>query len=379
MRECETDEQQLEAARAEIAQVDVALAELFKRRMMAAEHVASYKAKRGLPVVDEAQRERVLARARNDFAAAGGSAELSAYYVRAIENIVALSEQYQFRLMEGVRTAYNGVPGAFAHIAATRIFPSGQAVAYSSFDEAYKAVQSGECDNAVLPIENSYAGEVGQVVDLVFFGDLHINGVYDLRIVQNLLGVPGASLSEVTTAISHPQALAQCEPYLRKLGIRAEEASSTAAAATLVAQRGDVHCAAIASEETADLYGLRLLDHDINKSDENTTRFVVLSRVPNESVPSTMARQGTFILLFSVNNETGALVRALNVIGNHGFNMKKLRSRPIKDRPWQYYFYVEAEGDERSESAKQMIEELANVCDVIKIAGNYGKEAKNLS
>ena len=84
-------------------------------------------------------------------------------------------------------------------------------------------------------------------------------------------------------------------------------------------------------------------------------------------------------MLFSVNNETGALVRALNVIGNHGFNMKKLRSRPIKDRPWQYYFYVEAEGDERSESAKQMIEELANVCDVIKIAGNYGKEAKSLS
>lgn len=369
----------LDAARKEISQIDKQFAKLFKQRMDAAASIAAYKSKRGIPVVDDAQRERVFERARQNFAEAGGSEELSAYYVRAIENIVELSEQYQYKLVEGVKCAYNGVPGAFAHIAAKRVFPSGQAISYAGFEEAYRAVENGECDNAILPIENSYAGEVGQVVDLIFSGPLYINGVYDLHITQNLLGVPGAKISDIKHAVSHAQALSQCEPYLRKLGIEPVEATSTAAAAKMVSESGDTSFAAIASEETAQLYNLCLLDHDINKSNVNTTRFVVLSRIPNEKLSVARPEQRTFILLFSVNDEAGALVKVLNVIGAFGFNMKTLRSRPLKDKPWQYYFYVEAEGDETSEVAQSMLSRLASVCDVIKIAGSYSDTPQELT
>ena len=165
---------ELEQARSVIDQVDREMAELFCRRMEAVRQVARYKQERGLPVLDEGRERLVIeknaARVEDD--------ALRSYYTLFLQDMMRTSRRYQQRLMEGMLVAYSGVEGAFAHIAAGRIFPSGVRMGFGSFAQAYEAVVRGECDCAVLPIENSYAGEVGQVIDLIFSGPLHGNGVY---------------------------------------------------------------------------------------------------------------------------------------------------------------------------------------------------------
>ena len=265
------------------------------------------------------------------------------------------------------RIAYSGVEGAFAQIAAGKIFPEGELVPCASFQEAYLAVDAGDCDHAVLPIENSYAGEVGQVMDLLFRGDLFLCAVYELEIVQNLIGTKDADLEDVKTVMSHPQALGQCGNYLRRRGFERMPASNTARAAQEVALRQDKTLAAIASAETAKLYDLKILERNINEEERNTTRFGVFSRTAPQQIPE----NGSILLLFTVRHEAGSLARALTVIGNHGFNMKTLHSRPMKTLAWRYYFIVEAEGDLRSENGRSLLGELSENCSMLKVAGRY--------
>ena len=356
---------QLEQARAEIDRVDREMADLFCRRMAAVRQVAQYKQERGIPVLDEGRERLVIeknaARVEDD--------TLRSYYTLFLQDMMKTSRRYQHRLMEGMLVAYSGVEGAFAHIAAGRIFPSGVRVGFSSFAQAYEAVESGECDCAVLPIENSYAGEVGQVVDLIFSGSLYINGVYDLTIHQNLIGLPGSRVGDIREVVSHPQALGQCDEYIRRRGFRAVSCGNTAMAAQEIARQKDPARAAIASVETAELYGLEVLEANINQSSVNTTRFAVLSRVEN-----TQERTGAddrFILVFTVKNEAGALGLAVNIIGAHGFNMRVLRSRGMKDLLWQYYFFVEGEGAIHSAAGRHMLEQLGTCCDRLRVLGTY--------
>lgn len=357
----------LDTARAEIRAADEKIAELFVKRMRAVESVAEYKKEHGLPVFDGAQEERVIKRNSSLVE----DPVLRAYYIKFIESTMALSRAYQHRLLDGMKIAYTGVEGAFAHIAAKRIFPDATPVSYASFEEAYDAVDSGECDAAVLPTENSYAGEVGPVLDLMYGGNLHITGIYALPVTQNLLAVKGAALSDIKTVMSHPQALTQCEQYIKKMGWRAVSATNTAVAAREVAESGDVSVAAIASVETAELYGLSVLEKDINESALNTTKFAVFSKSENVGRNK---KDNKFILVFTTKHTAGALSRAINVISEAGFNMQVLRSRPVKETPWQYYFYVEAEGDETSEAGKKMLRELGSVCESLKVVGHYSAE-----
>lgn len=276
-----------------------------------------------------------------------------------------------------MEVAYSGVKGAFAYVAATKIFPNVEPKAFYGFREAYESVEKGESDFAVLPIENSFAGEVGQVMDLLFNGSLFVNGVFTLHISQNLLGVKGATIADVKKVISHPQGLEQCMEYIEAHGFETEHDINTAIAAKRVAKAGDKSIAAIASKETAALYGLDILQADINESDDNTTRFVVVSK--NENSDVNLAGNNIVMLMFSVKNETGSLAKVINVIGASGYNMRTLRSRPMKKLPWQYYFYAELEGDVSSEIGKHMIGLLENNCEVVKLIGYYrGDEELNI-
>ncbi len=357
----------LEKARKTINETDREIASLFEKRMSAVHDVAMYKIEHSLPVTDSDREAEIISRNASYIQ----SEDIRSYYINFLKNTIELSKQYQHKLMEGVKVAYSGVEGAFAHIAATRIFPDGSHVSYASFIDAYDAVVSGECDCAVLPIENSYAGEVGQVMDLMFGGNLYVSGVYSLQISHSLLGVKGAKASDIKTVISHPQALDQCAGYIRKHGYEAKQAANTARAAQFVAESGDKSTAAIASEETAALYGLEILDHDINESATNTTRFAVFSRVENKVRKH---EKNNFMLMFTVKNVANALATALGVIGKYDFNLKVLRSRPMKELAWKYYFYAEAEGDESSEKGRAMLEELSENCDMLKVVGHYSVE-----
>lgn len=357
----------LQKARETINSIDKKMAELFCRRMEAVKEVAEYKIEHGIPVLD-AKREAEVISNNSLFVS---DTELRSYYVSYIKAVMDISKNYQHRILEGASIAYSGVEGAFANIAAKRIFPDGVITSFTSFEQAYKAVEEGKCDSVVLPIENSYAGEVAQVADLMFEGSLFVNGIYDLEIAHHLLGTPDSDINEITTVVSHPQAISQCNDYIKDKGFESVQASNTAIAAQKIAESGDRTMAAIASKETAALYNLKVLDHHINTSSSNTTRFAVFSRSENKIASS---KDSNFILLFTVNNEAGALAKAIHIIGRHGFNMKALRSRPIKDKNWQYYFYVEAEGDVKDENGEKMLAELKEYCDKVKVAGTFSNE-----
>lgn len=352
----------LEQARKIINEVDAQMAELFVKRMHAAELVYEHKKEYGLPILDQKREDQVIA----SNAARIEEETIKGYYIDYLKNLMSLSRAYQYRMQSGLKVAYSGVEGAFAHIAAGRIFPEGRRISCRDFKSAYDAVVRGECDAAVLPIENSYAGEVGQTIDLIFSGNLFINGIYELEIHQNLLGVPGAAVEDIRKVTSHPQALGQCHDFIKHRGFETEEAGNTAVAAKRVAEKQDKTLGAIASVETAELYGLKVLETNINKSGENTTRFAVLSKV-RASSPSLC----NSVLMFTVKNEAGSLANAISIIGKYGYNMTALRSRPLKKHSWQYYFYIEIDGTADTENGAKMMTELSLVCDRLKVAGTF--------
>ena len=357
----------LDKARREINEIDAEMAKLFVRRMHAAEAIADYKKERGLAIYDAAREEEIIKRNSQMVE----DEVLREYYINFLQSNMAVSRAYQSRLIEGMKVAYAGTEGAFAHIAAEKLFPSAKKLPFADFTSAYRAVEKGYSDVCVLPVENSQNGEVGQVTDLMFSGTLYVNGTYELAVTQDLLVVKGSKLSDIKLVVSHPQALGQCRKFIKDHGFAEMEYANTALAAKYVAQLGDKSIAAIASSEAAELFGLDVLDHDINESRTNTTRFAVFSRVANKRIPKEDGVHS--ILLFTVRNEAGALARAVEVIGNHGFNMRTLRSRPMKELLWEYYFYVEVEGDVQTERGSSMMEELGEFCSRLKFAGTYIK------
>ena len=356
---------ELQQARVEIDAVDQEMARLFERRMAACRQVAQYKKERGLPILDANREAAVIERGAQRVE----EPDLREYYIGA--QILRDLGAKTLRLNEGMKVIYAGVEGAFGYIASKRAFPEAKLTAASDFTEAYRAVEAGEYDCAVLPIENSYAGDVGAVMDLMFSGSLYVNRMIELEVEHNLLGCHGAKLNEIRTVVSHPQALEQCAEFIRSHGWQTLSYSNTALAAQYVAGQNDPTVAAIASEETAELYDLELLSKGINASRINTTRFAVFSRALH--LPAADSRTGNehFILVFTTKNEAGALAQPLNIIGAHDFNMRNLRSRPMKNLIWNYYFFVEAEGNISSVSGQNMLRELSAVCARLKLVGTY--------
>ena len=363
-----TTDKTLLAAREEINRIDREMADLFCQRLRAVQNVAAYKKSRGLPVLDAAREKEVIAQN----AALIEDEVMREYYVCHLRSTMALSRRYQHRLLTGEKVAYSGVPGAFAAQATGLILPDAEAVPCRDFAAAYAAVESGECECAVLPLENSIGGDVAQVLDLAYAGSLYVTGVYELEIEQNLLGVPGATTADVREVVSHPQALAQCEPYLQKNGWTLTEAVNTAAAARAVAEAGDRSVAAIGTREAAELYGLDVIAANIGADGTNTTRFAVFSRVPRQPQPG----DGRFLLFFTVRHQAGALGRAIDAIGKTGFNLRALKSRPTKRSNWSYYFFAEGEGNLSDEAGQTMLQELSRVCESVRVLGSYETEIK---
>lgn len=358
---------ELEIARKKISEIDAQMAVLFEERMKACTSVAHYKMEHGLAVRDLGRENQMLEKYRGLIA----NKELEEFYIQFVKNTINVSCDYQERLMQGLRVAYCGVAGAFGYMASKRMFPEAKLLSFPGFRDAYEAVENGEADVAVLPMENSYAGEVGAVMDLMFFGSLSVNQVLDLAVEQHLLVKEGTTLRDIKKVISHPQALSQCEHFLTNNGFETEGASNTAFAAKMVSESEDKSIAAIGSEEAAQAFGLSILARDIQDSKNNTTRFGAFSRVAKPSVKADKRFEENFMLVFTVRNQAGSLAQALNIIGAHDFNMKALRSRPVKDLNWNYYFYVEAEGDVNTQDGKDMLRELSVICDKVRLIGSY--------
>lgn len=355
----------LQEVRRTIEKLDAEMAELFEKRMNAAQLVAEYKKENALPILDK-KREDELAAKNSELV----SFELQPYYNCFIHNVMDVSKMYQKRVLEGMRIAYSGVEGAFAHIAARRIFNCGETVSCPDFDSAYKAVEEGICDCAVLPIENSYAGDVDRVLDLAFRGSLSVSGIFDMPLSQSLLAKPGADIDDIKEVRSHPQALSQCRPYLKKHGWELIQAVNTAVAAKSVAEGERNDIAVVASKDTAELYGLKILQEDINENKNNTTRFAVFTRSQCNPSP----KDEHFMIMFTAKNEPGSLGGAIAVIGEYHFNLRCLKSRPTGDENWEYYFYAEGEGNIDSLDGRKMLHDLKKLCENVKVLGSFSEK-----
>ena len=356
----------LDELRESINDVDKKMADLFCIRMGLCKEVGEFKKKNSIPVFDANREEIVI---KNNLKNVNDE-ELKPYYVNFINSILHISKEYQKSLLSGLKIAYSGIEGSYGYIASKNMYPNCELISKKSFSSAFKSVESGECDRVVLPIENSFAGDVGEVMDLIFQGSLYINSFYDLEVEHSLLGKPYTNLSDIKIVISHPQAIEQCSKFINENGFETMEEVNTAFASKRLNDLDDKKYAVIASKENAKIYGLEIIKEKINNSDLNTTRFAALSNVLTDYKDASTSKKN-FILVFTVKNTAGSLAKCLDVIGVHGFNMRNLKSRPLKNLMWQYYFFCEIEGDLNSQSAKQMLTALKPFCDRLKVAGSY--------
>lgn len=359
---------QLEQARAQIDAIDAQMAALFTQRMQAVVQVAQYKAATGKPVFDPAREDALIA--KNTARVPG---ELRAYYRRFLQQSLAVSRAYQRRLLGRDVAAYQGVQGAWSHIALTLLLPFASAKAYATWADVCDAVEAGDAQYGVLPFENSNAGDVSAVLDLLYARpQLTVARMASLPIRQDLLALPGAELAGIRTVVSHQQALAQSSPFLKSHGLEARPWGNTADAARHVAESGDKSLAAIASAQTAELYGLQILVKGVNEDGDNTTRFLVVARA-DAAAPLPPAPGRRLALLFTVDHKPGKLANVIRLIGEQGFNMENIKSRPLPHVPFEYYFYVQLVCPEENAPARcaALLESLETACRTVRTLGVF--------
>jgi prephenate dehydratase len=271
--------------------------------------------------------------------------------------------------MKKKRIVFQGEPGANSHIASHEAYPDYEAVPCATFEDAFAAVSAGEAELAMIPIENSVAGRVADIHHLMPTSGLNIVAEYFLPVRHQLLGVKGAKLNELKTVQSHVMALGQCRKRIKKLGLKPIIGADTAGAARVVAEAGDKSHAAIASKLAADIYGLDVLEADIEDEAHNTTRFLVLSREPDWAAAKDGPAITTFV--FQVRNIPAALYKALGGFATNGVNMTKLESYQLNGDFFATQFYADVEGHPEDRLVKLALEELAFYSKEMKILGVY--------
>ena len=272
-----------------------------------------------------------------------------------------------------VTVSYQGTRGAYSHQAAMRHFAERyddvRCIGFKTFEQAAIAMEEGETDVAILPIENTTAGSINDTYDLLADKDLHVIGEEVLKVNHCLMACEPTPLEKIRRIRSHPQAISQCSRFLAGLThCQIEPYTDTAMAAQKVMEEGDPTQAAIASSYAAELYDLHILAKDLANQPGNYTRFVIVSREPMVCDPRIPAK--TSLLLATVH-EKGALLQCLKVLDRHGINMTKLESRPLIGKPWQYLFYLDIEGNRDEANAKKALKEIENKAAHFKILGCY--------
>jgi len=264
---------------------------------------------------------------------------------------------------------FQGEPGANSHIACREVFPDHEAVPCATFEDAFAALQNGEADLGMIPIENSVAGRVADIHHLMPTSGLTIVGEFFLPLSHQLMAVKGASLATVKSVTSHVMALGQCRNIIRKLGLKAVVGADTAGAARHVAEVGDPTQAAIASRLAAEIYGLDIIAENIEDEAHNTTRFIILARegewAPADNGPTVT----TFV--FRVRNVPAALYKALGGFATNGVNMTKLESYQLDGEFFATQFYADVDGHPDDRALKLALEELAFFSKELRILGVY--------
>ncbi len=368
--------------RKQIDAIDSQIVALYEERMDVSRRVAQYKIGTGKKVFDR-QREAeklaaVKAMTHNEFNSRG--------IQELFEQIMSMSRKLQYRILTesgstgrlpfigvdeletaGARVVFQGAEGSYSQAATEQYF--GERVKsfhVESFRDAMSAIDEGSADFAVLPIENSTAGAVDEIYDLLQEYENYIVGEQFIKIEHCLLGVPGAEISDIRTVFSHPQSLMQSARFLQNHDWQQISLQNNAFAAQRVAAERDKTQAAIAGEHAASVYGLQVLQRGVNDSGSNSTRFII---VTNQKIFRKDAKK--ISICFEVPHKSGSLYHMLSHFIYNNLNMTKIESRPIEDRDWEYRFFIDFEGNLADSAVKNALRGLRDEARNMKILGNY--------
>ena len=368
--------------RQQIDVIDSQIVDLYEKRMDVSRQVAEYKISTGKKVFDKQREAEKLAKVKslthNEFNSHGVE--------ELFEQIMSMSRKLQYRLLaengslgklpfigvdeletEQARVVFQGAEGAYSQAAMMQYFGDKvHSFHVDSFRDAMSAIDEGSADFAVLPIENSTAGIVNEIYDLLQEYEHYIVGEQIIKIEHCLLGVPGTKLSDIRTVYSHPQSLMQSAKYLSNHDWQQISMQNNAFAAKKVAEDNDRTQAAIAGEHAAKVYGLEVLDKGINDSGVNSTRFII---VTNQKIFRKDAKKVS--ICFEVPHESGSLYHMLSHFIYNNLNMTKIESRPIEDRAWEYRFFIDFEGNLADSAVKNALRGLRDEARNMKILGNY--------
>ena len=376
----------LKELRAQIDDIDDALVKLFCKRMDIAAQVADYKKKNDLPIFVPAREREKL----QDVSQKAGP-EMAAYTRTLYSMLFELSRSYQKKrnggnpelyekISQAIRetpalfpqeamVACQGVEGAYSQLACEKIFKSPMIRYFETFDQVFNAIDQGLCKYGVLPLENSTAGSVTKVYDLMLQHDFYIVRSFRLKIDHNLLAAPGTKLKDIREIYSHEQAISQCGGFLHSLkNVHVVALANTAVAAQMVASSGRRDVAAISSRSCMELYGLQNLAASIQDKGNNRTRFICISK--NMEIYPGADKTSIMMVL---NHKPGALYKVLARIYALGINVTKLESRPIPDRDFEFMFYFDLETSIYSQEFQELMGELEDFCEEFKYLGSFSE------
>lgn len=372
--------------RNEIDSIDDELVRLFEKRMKTAASIAQYKKEKGLPISDRTRERQVINKVTakvspefSDYAKVLYQTifDVSCSYQRTlnikksslIEQIERITAQTPQECTNRAIVACQGVEGAYSQLACDKMFTYPDIMYFSGFEDVFKAVDSGLCRYGILPVENSTAGSVNQVYDLMSRYKFYITHSLKLCVEHKLLVNSGATVSSIKEICSHEQALRQCSDFINSLGIKTRVCKNTAEAAKFVAESGRTDIAAIGSKECADIYALSILSGNIQNTQNNYTRFICISKNP-EIYPGA---KKTSIML-SIPHKPGSLYNIIARFAALDLNLTKLESRTVSGSNFEFRFYFDIEASVYSDNFKELIAELENDCEEFTYLGSYTEE-----
>lgn len=280
--------------------------------------------------------------------------------------------EYSAPAQQAINVAFQGERGAFGDEAVRGYFGSqAQPIPFRSFADVFRAVATGEVEAGLVPVENSQAGSINEVYDLLRQYDLFVTGEIGHPVNHYLLCLPGQQLSDIKRVISHPQALAQCDVYLRELNVEIVATYDTAGSAKMVREENLAGVAAIAGAGAADLYELEILARSIQTIKDNYTRFIVLGREPAPR----RAGEAKTMLVMATAHQPGSLHKCLGVLAANQINLLKLESRPSRQRIWEYVFYLDFEGHRDDSTVSTALADLASYTTFCKVLGSFARNA----
>jgi chorismate mutase/prephenate dehydratase len=349
----------LEDLRRKIDEADARIIRLIGERIRIAEEIGQEKKKQKKQIEDREREEKVLEHVRSIAQQENIDQE---DVERIYQQIMAVSKRTQ-----GIGVAFQGEVGAYSEEAALQFFGSSiQSQPCENLDDVFKAVERGEVEFGIVPVENSLEGSISRVYDLLLDSSLKVYGEIELRVVHCLITSPEDGLDSIRKVYSHPQALGQCKAFLKHLGCELVPTYDTAGSVKMIKEMRIVDGGAIASARAAEIYGMKIIASEIEDNSNNFTRFFVLSK--QDSPPSGNDKTS---IVFSLKHRPGTLYESLKEFAARNINLTKIESRPTRQKPWEYNFYLDFEGHQEDKVSQEALEVLDRNSVFVKVLGSY--------